>query len=133
GGRAPAGFTFCAKNADKTKEGFTAESAESAERKTMAQRRAVPRILAFVFSALSALSAVKCVAAPDDAADPLAPDCRAWLRAEYLLWKLPGETAPVLVGTIPSADAEVSRALPPGTIRPLLGGPDARVGFDPQS
>ncbi len=43
-------------------------------------------------------------------ADAFAPPCRAWLSAEYLLWKLPGENVPVLAGTIPSAQAELSRS-----------------------
>ena len=67
------------------------------------------------------------------AADAFAPACRAWLSAEYLLWKLPRETVPVLVGTIPAVQAELSRTLPAGTIRPLFGGPGSPVDFGMQS
>lgn len=66
-------------------------------------------------------------------ADTCASPCRAWLSAEYLLWKLPGENVPVLVGTIPAAQAELSRSLPAGTIRPLFGGPASPVDFGWQS
>ena len=66
-------------------------------------------------------------------ADAFAPPCRAWLSAEYLLWKLPKENVPVLVGTVPAAQAELSRSLPAGIIRPLFGGPGSPVDFGWQS
>ena len=64
---------------------------------------------------------------------PFAPGARAWLGADYLLWKLPRETVPVLVGTIPPSQAELQRSLPAGTIHPLFGGPAAPVDFGMQS
>lgn len=67
------------------------------------------------------------------APDAFAPGGRAWLSADYLLWKVPRESVPVLVGTIPAIDAELSRTLPAGTIHSLFGGAASPVDFGMES
>jgi hypothetical protein len=97
----------------------------------MAARRLFVCLL--LAASAGAASAQSTPAPPDIADAPAGPGYRAWLGAEYLLWKVPGETTPVLVGTIPAIDAETSRTLPPGTIHPLFGGPNAPIAFGAES
>ncbi len=56
---------------------------------------------------------------PAELAQPAAVDdsARFWLSAEYLLWKVPGQHLPAVVGTIPVESAEAVQQLPGGTIQ----------------
>lgn len=54
---------------------------------------------------------------------------RVWGRVEYLLWQLQPKKLPALAGTLPGAEADLSRRLPDGDIHPLVGGSGA--GLDP--
>jgi len=47
---------------------------------------------------------------------------RFWFRGEYLLWKIQRAAVPVLVGAIPTEQAEVVRPFPDSIITPLFGG-----------
>jgi len=58
---------------------------------------------------------------------------RFWLNGDYLLWRIPEQKLPLLVGTIPVASAELVQRLPDTTIAPLFGDGAGRLGSDVRS
>jgi Putative beta barrel porin-7 (BBP7) len=66
---------------------------------------------------------------PADESDP----SRFWLTAEYLFWKVPGQSIPALVGTIPVESAELVQRLPDNKIAPVFGGTAEGVNYGEQS
>jgi hypothetical protein len=67
-------------------------------------------------------------ATPMDEAPP-----RVWVCAEYLLWRIPGQRLPALVGTIPTESAESVQNFPDSTIKPLFGDRAGQLGASMQS
>jgi hypothetical protein len=58
---------------------------------------------------------------------------RFWLCGEYLLWTVPGQRLPSVVGTIPVDSADPIQRLPDLTIRPLFGDGAGRADGEWQS
>jgi hypothetical protein len=61
------------------------------------------------------------------------PAPRLWASAEYLLWNMPDQKIPMLVGTIPEPAAELVQRLPDSMITPLFGGGAGRIDYGEQS
>jgi hypothetical protein len=61
------------------------------------------------------------------------PVFRFWASAEYLLWNIPDQKIPILVGTIPEPAAELVQRFPDSTITPLFGGGVGRIDYGEQS
>jgi hypothetical protein len=78
-------------------------------------------------------------AAPDLSSSPMdlipeeKPAPRLWATAEYLLWNMPDQKLPMLVGTIPEPAAELVQRLTDSTITPLFGGGAGRIDYGEQS
>ena len=56
---------------------------------------------------------------------------RLWASAEYLLWNVPSQKLPMLVGTIPNRAADLVQSFPDSTIVPLFGG-GGRIDYGEQ-
>jgi Putative beta barrel porin-7 (BBP7) len=61
------------------------------------------------------------------------PASHLWASAEYLLWNMPDQKIPLLVGTIPEPAAELVQRLPDSLITPLFGGGAGRIDYGEQS
>jgi hypothetical protein len=63
-------------------------------------------------------------------ASPDGPPSRFWVCGEYLLWTIPGQRLPAVVGTIPVESADMIQRLSDSTIKPLFGDGAGRVDAD---
>jgi Putative beta barrel porin-7 (BBP7) len=121
-------------NADR-KDGKVYQLYPSALVQGMSMRR--PWLYPFLGLAFCAGASLAQTPLSSESANPSPPAAEAaprlWASAEYLLWNIPNQKLPMLVGTIPEPYAELVQRFPDSTITPLFGGGTGRIDYGEQS